>query len=73
MKEILDVRGENCPEPVIKVARALDSARKGYILFVLTDNKECVEYIKDLVSVTKIGNLEIKERSNYYELKIIVE
>lgn len=72
MKKVLDVRGEECPEPVIKVARALEATEEGDTIFVLTDNYECVKYIKELVNIANIGELEIKERNNHYELMVRV-
>ena len=66
MSTVIDARGENCPEPVIRVAQALQEASAGDVLQVLTDVEECVRYIKDLVKVTGIGRVEVTEKEGHY-------
>ncbi len=73
MSKVLDVRGEKCPEPVVRVAQILEEAANGQEVKVLTDNEECVRYISDLVNVAGVGAVSIIEREDYYELIIVVK
>lgn len=73
MSKVLDVRGEKCPEPVVRVAQVLEEATNGQEVRVLTDNEECVRYISDLVNVAGVGAVSIIEREDYYELIIVVK
>jgi len=73
LSKVLDVRGEKCPEPVVRVAQVLEEATNGQEVRVLTDNEECVRYISDLVNVAGVGAVSIIEREDYYELIIVVK
>ncbi len=70
---VLDLRGENCPEPVVKVARQLEHAVSGEVIHVLTDNEECVRYLMDLIKVTGVGKAEVINKGSHHELVITVE
>lgn len=72
---LLDVRGERCPEPVVKLAKLLEREIKSHnsvIIRVLTDNEDCVKYMKDLLVSVGIVDYSISKLKDHYELKIRV-
>lgn len=50
-EHVLDVRGEGCPSPVVKVVRKLAGIPAGGKLKVITDIEECVRLIRETVEV----------------------
>ena len=71
----LDVRGEACPEPVVKLAKVLErEAGSGgaAIVRVLTDSEDCVRYMKDMLSSVGITEYSVKDLGDYYELEVRV-
>ncbi len=72
-KKLIDLRGSGCPEPIIQVAKELMNASQGDSLIVLLDSEECLNYLRDLVSVSGVGELSLKKLSNYYRVEICVK
>lgn len=48
-EHVLDVRGEDCPGPLVKVVRKIARMPVGDRLKVLTDVEECVALIRETV------------------------
>jgi TusA-related sulfurtransferase len=65
---ILDLRGEDCPGPLVKTIRALAKMRKGEKIVVLTTSKLCVELLEQTVESLKIAKIEVQNRENLYEV-----
>jgi TusA-related sulfurtransferase len=65
---ILDLRGEDCPGPLVKTIRALAKMRKGEKIVVLTTSKLCVELLEQTVESLKIAKIEVQNRENFYEV-----
>ena len=63
----LDLRGEDCPGPLVKTIRELAKMRKGEKV-VLTTSKLCVELIKQTVELLEIAKIEVHNRENFYEV-----
>lgn len=70
MSKILDFRGETCPGPLIKTVRILSTLEKGCKAIVLTDNKECVELICEVIKLLNIDFLEVIKEDNYWKIII---
>ncbi len=68
---MLDLRGEECPGPVIKTLRKLVSAKKGEEIIVLTDSKECVNVIRESIVSLGIGSFDVKQEGSYYRIMIV--
>ncbi len=66
---LLDLRGEECPAPLVKVARTLAKI-SDKTLIVLTDIKECVKLIRETVESIGSYNVDVQEDKGYW--KIIV-
>ncbi len=74
-EELLDVRGEECPDPVIKVARLLEEkigSDEGCLIRVLTDNEDCVNYIRDLLNSIDLRDFSVEKVDDYFEIRITV-
>ncbi|MCE4612228.1 MAG: sulfurtransferase TusA family protein [Desulfurococcales archaeon] len=69
---VLDYRGIECPEPLIKTLRELRLASSGDTLIVLTDQWECVDKIVSAVEFSGIGRAAYKGAHGYYEISIEV-
>jgi TusA-related sulfurtransferase len=64
----LDLRGEDCPGPLVKTIRELAKMRKGEKVVVLTTSKLCVELLKQTVESLEIAKIEVHSRENFYEV-----
>ena len=51
----VDARGEQCPIPVIKAKKALESAKKGDLVVVFVDNEIAVQNLQKLATQKNAG------------------
>jgi len=56
MKQTIDARGLNCPEPVIMTKKALDSQDVSEVLAIV-DNRAALENISRLVKTMNLGSM----------------
>ena len=73
VSKVMDFRGVDCPEPLIKVSRAIAKLSPGDTLMVLIDIPRCVEAIKDTIEGFDIGTIEVNKKEEYYELVVTVK
>lgn len=66
--KILDLRGEECPGPLVKTIRELSKACKGEELVLLTTSRMCVDMIRESVEAFGIGSIDVAEKDGYYEI-----
>ncbi len=71
MKETVDARGLNCPEPVIMTKKALDSQDVSEVLAIV-DNRVALENISRLVKTMKLGSM-VEEQDGLYYINITKE
>jgi TusA-related sulfurtransferase len=71
----LDLRGEDCPGPLVKTIRELAKMRNGEEVVVLITSKLCVELLKQTVELLEIAKIEVHSNENFFEvyLKKIAE
>lgn len=70
--KVLDFRGIECPEPLIRTLRELRLSSSGDRLVVLTDQWECVDKIVSAVEFSGLGRASYRDSSGYYEVLIEV-
>ncbi len=68
--EILDFRGEPCPTPLVKTVRKIARMKENDEIKILTDEKECVEYIKEIIPSLGVELLSIDEEEGFWIIHI---
>ncbi|NLN86071.1 MAG: sulfurtransferase-like selenium metabolism protein YedF [Syntrophomonadaceae bacterium] len=68
MKQTIDARGLNCPEPVIMTKKALDSQDVSEVLAIV-DNRAALENISRLVKTMNLGSM-VEEQDGLYYINI---
>ena len=63
----VDARGEQCPIPVIKAKKALESAKKGDLVVVFVDNEIAVQNLQKLATQKNAGFQWKKNGDSEYE------
>ncbi|HIR87952.1 MAG TPA: sulfurtransferase-like selenium metabolism protein YedF [Candidatus Fimimorpha faecalis] len=63
----VDARGEQCPIPVIKAKKALESAKKGDLVVVFVDNEIAVQNLQKLATQKNEGFQWKKNGDSEYE------
>lgn len=63
----VDARGEQCPIPVIKAKKALESAKKGDLVIVFVDNEIAVQNLQKLATQKNAGFQWKKNGDSEYE------
>lgn len=71
MKQTVDARGLNCPEPVIMTKKALDSQDVSEVLAIV-DNRVALENISRMVKTMKLGSM-VEEQDGLYYINITKE
>lgn len=71
MKQTIDARGLNCPEPVIMTKKALDSQDVSEVLAIV-DNRAALENISRLVKTMNLGSM-VEEQDGLYYINITKE
>ena len=66
---VLDLRGEDCPGPLVKAIREASKTPIGGSIQVLTDSDRCVELLKDMVSDLGLGKVTVDDKGDY---KVVV-
>ncbi len=69
-EHVLDVRGEDCPAPMVKVVRKIARIPEGDRLKVLTDIEECVRLIRETVEAIEL-EVEVRDTGKGYWEMII--
>ena len=70
MPRKLDVRGEDCPSPLTKVAHALAELDRDDKLIVLVDSDECLRLIKELVEVLGVSIVHVIKEEDYWKIEV---
>ncbi len=70
VNKILDFRGVECPEPLIRTLREIMRASKGNRIVVLTDQWECVDKIVSAVKFSGIGEASYETLGGHYRVEI---
>ncbi|MEM0026994.1 MAG: sulfurtransferase TusA family protein [Ignisphaera sp.] len=68
--KVLDFRGEECPQPLVKTIREFSKVRRGEEIVVLTTSKLCVDMIRESVEAFGIGTIDVNEKDKYYEVRL---
>lgn len=63
----VDARGEQCPIPVIKAKKALESAKEGDLVIVLVDNEIAIQNLQKLATQKNAGFQWKKNGDSEYE------
>jgi len=71
MKQTIDARGLNCPEPVILTKKALDSQDVSEVLAIV-DNRTALENISRLIKTMNLGSM-VEEQDGLYYINITKE
>ncbi|HRY12017.1 MAG TPA: sulfurtransferase-like selenium metabolism protein YedF [Syntrophomonadaceae bacterium] len=71
MKQTIDARGLNCPEPVIMTKKALDSQDVSEVLAIV-DNRAALENISRLVKTMNLGSM-VEEQDGLFYINITKE
>ncbi len=71
MKQTIDARGLNCPEPVILTKKALDSQDVSEVLAIV-DNRAALENISRLIKTMNLGSM-VEEQDGLYYINITKE
>ncbi len=66
----LDVRGEDCPSPLTKVARALAELDRSDKLIVLVDSNECLRLIRELIEVLGVSIVHVIKEEDYWKIEV---
>lgn len=69
MREIIDARGLNCPEPLIRTKKALETERVSEVLTIV-DNRAALENISRLVKTMKLSST-VEEKAGEYHIDIV--
>ncbi len=59
---VLDLRGQECPKPVLRALRALATTAEK-LLVILVDSRSCAETIKYMVESLAIGAADYREEA----------
>ena len=70
--KVLDVRGLQCPEPLLRIVKVVEELNTGEVVDVITDVPECVNLIKETVEGFELGLVEVLNRGEYFILRILV-
>ena len=68
MKQTIDARGLNCPEPVILTKKALDSQDVSEVLAIV-DNRAALENISRLIKTMNLGSM-VEEQDGLFYINI---
>lgn len=71
MKQTIDARGLNCPEPVLMTKKALDSQDINEVLAIV-DNRAALENISRLVKTMNLGSM-VEEQDGLFYINITKE
>ncbi len=71
-EKILDYRNEECPAPLIKVARVIASIKEETKIIILTNIKECVNLLKETLEAFKASHIGIKKKNSYWSIEAII-
>ena len=71
MKQTIDARGLNCPEPVIMTKKALDSQDVSEVLAIV-DNRAALENISRLFKTMNLGSM-VEEQDGLFYINITKE
>ena len=66
----LDVRGEDCPSPLTKVARVLAELDKSDELIILVDSDECLQLIRELAETLSVNTIHVAKEEDYWKIKV---
>jgi len=67
---VLDVRGEECPGPLVKATRMLAKLSKGDELVILTDIEECVRLIRETVEMLNVSFIHVEQTEDYWKITV---
>ncbi len=67
---VLDFRGEDCPDPLVKAVKAVSEAGECEVIKVLTDSETCARLIKESVELFKLGSVRTERVGDCFELVI---
>lgn len=67
---VIDMRGEDCPGPLVKAIREAAKAPVGSVIQVLTDSERCVDLLKDMVSDLGLGKVSVDDKGDYMVVTI---
>ncbi len=70
MPSVIDLRGQECPEPLLRAVRVLSRLPPGGSVIFLTDSEECAENIKYLVKTSAIGTVTSRKKGGYIEVAV---
>lgn len=70
MPMVIDLRGQECPVPVLRAVRVLSRLPPGGSVVFLTDSEECAETIKYLVKSSAIGTVASRRKKGYIEVAV---
>jgi len=69
---VLDMRGLQCPEPLIRIVKVIEGLGTGDVVDVVTDVPECVNLIKEAVEGFGLGLVEVLNKGEYFVLRVLV-
>lgn len=69
---VLDVRGEECPRPLVKMARMLAELGKNEELVILTDIEECVRLIRETAEMLNVRFTSVERMKGYWRITVKV-
>ena len=72
-EKILDYRGEECPTPLIKVARVIADIKEETKIIILTNVEECVNLLKETLEAFKASNIETRKMNSYWSIEAIID
>ncbi len=70
--KVLDVRGLQCPEPLLRIVKVVEELNTGEVVDVITDVPECVNLIKEAVEGFELGLVEVLNKDGYFVLRVLV-
>jgi len=70
--KVLDFRGKECPEPLIKTSKILSNIKKGDKATILTDIEDCVRLIKELIEISNVEDLSVEKTNGYWIIKVLM-
>ena len=70
MGSVVDLRGQPCPEPLVRAVRVLARLPPGGSVVFLTDNEECADNIAYVARSSGIGPVSVRRRRGYFEVAV---
>lgn len=70
MLKVVDLRGQECPTPVIRVLREFMALGEGGEIVALIDSEPCVEQIKAFLGHLPDAEVDAIRESGYYRLRV---